>query len=99
MLRLTQIAFASLMFLCASCSSSDVQENRSVQTPHSEYSVCQNPRPKICTREYKPVCATKLTGVQCITVPCPSTEEVSYASACTACADPKVLKYKKGACN
>lgn len=59
---------------------------------------CKKPRPEICTREYNPVCATKNTSVVCVTTPCPSTEEKTYATGCTACADPKVIKYKQGQC-
>ena len=59
---------------------------------------CTNPRPQICTREYRPVCATKDTGVRCITTPCQSTEEITYATGCTACADPKVSHYRLGKC-
>ena len=59
---------------------------------------CKEPRPEICTREYMPVCATKNTGVVCVTTPCPSTEDKTYATGCTACADPKVIKYKQGQC-
>ena len=63
------------------------------------YSHCESPRPQICTREYNPVCAVKDTGVRCVTTPCPSAEEVTYATGCTACSDSKVIKHRPGACN
>ena len=59
---------------------------------------CKDPRPEICTREYNPVCATRDIGVRCVTTPCPSTEKVTKATACTACSDPKVSGYTPGAC-
>ena len=59
---------------------------------------CKDPRPKICTQEYMPVCANKDTGVRCITTPCPSSEQVTYPNACSACADDKVYGHIAGAC-
>lgn len=52
----------------------------------------------MCTMEYNPVCATRDTGIRCITAPCPSSERKTYSTACTACADPKVSGWTKGAC-
>jgi len=60
---------------------------------------CKKPRPKFCTREFNPVCAVKFSGIQCITKPCPATEEKTYSTGCTACADENVINYKLGACN
>ena len=59
---------------------------------------CKSPRSQMCTREYRPVCATRDTGVRCVTTPCPSTEQVTKSNACTACADEKVFSYTEGAC-
>ncbi|VAW58332.1 hypothetical protein MNBD_GAMMA08-2665 [hydrothermal vent metagenome] len=52
-----------------------------------EVTICESPRPQVCTMEYVPVCAT-LKNKQLKT----------YASGCSACADVKVVNYKKGAC-
>ena len=60
---------------------------------------CTSPRPQMCTRDYRPVCATRDTGVRCVTTPCPSTEMVTKSNACTACADEKVFGYTEGACS
>ncbi|SMF28296.1 hypothetical protein SAMN02745866_01811 [Alteromonadaceae bacterium Bs31] len=59
---------------------------------------CTEPRPKICTREYRPVCASKHTQAQCVAEPCPETVQQTYATACTACADPEVTRYTPGKC-
>ncbi|WP_339670619.1 hypothetical protein [Dasania marina] len=48
---------------------------------------CAEPRPQICTREYRPVC-----GVQ------ENSLAKSYGNACTACADVQVVYYLEGAC-
>ncbi len=60
---------------------------------------CKQPRPEACTKEYRPVCAQKDTGVRCVTTPCPSTEDVTASNACVACADPKTFSYRLEACN
>lgn len=59
---------------------------------------CKEPRLPVCTREYRPVCALKDTGIRCVTTPCPSSKKVTYSNACTACADKKVIGYQMGAC-
>ena len=92
------ITVLSITFLCISCSVSVTNETEKQHIDSNDSTKCKEPRPEICTREYMPVCATKNTGVVCVTTPCPSTEEKTYATGCTACADPKVIKYKQGQC-
>lgn len=59
---------------------------------------CEDPRPQICTRDYRPVCATRDNGIRCVTTPCPSTETATYGNACDACADPAVYYHQPGEC-
>jgi hypothetical protein len=59
---------------------------------------CTEPRSQVCTRDYRPVCATRDTGIRCITAPCPSSEQRTYSNGCEACSDPKVLQHVEGAC-
>ena len=59
---------------------------------------CEDPRPQMCTREYRPVCALRDTGIRCVTIPCPSTEWKTYGNACDACADVDVIGHLPGAC-
>ena len=59
---------------------------------------CREPRPEMCTQEYRPVCATRDNGVRCVTTPCDSTENVTYSNGCMACADPSVYYFRAGAC-
>ncbi len=86
--------------IVVACQSTPVPSD--VVTPQkpspSNYTQCTEPRPQICTREYRPVCATKDTGIRCVTTPCPSTEKSTYATGCVACSDPKVHGYEMGAC-
>lgn len=67
-------------------------------TPAQAYTECQDPRPQICTRENVPVCATRDTGIRCVTTPCPSTERRNYGNACLACLDTDVMWYEPGVC-
>jgi hypothetical protein len=48
---------------------------------------CEAPRPEICTREYRPVCARLQDG-----------SWKTYATGCTACADETVAGWIEGAC-
>ena len=59
---------------------------------------CTDPRPQMCTKELTPVCATRDTGIRCVTTPCPSSEQQTYNNACSACSDPDVYSYHVGAC-
>lgn len=72
-------------------------QDRAEENAQSEVA-CEEPRPRICTREYRPVCGRRDTGIRCITTPCPATEWKTFGNACTACRDPEVLSYVPGAC-
>lgn len=62
------------------------------------YQKCPAKRSEMCTKIYLPVCADVDTGIRCIRAPCPSVEQKTYASDCTACADTKVIGHRPGAC-
>ena len=49
--------------------------------------ICSEPRPQICTQEYRIVCAQMQDG---------SFKE--YSNGCTSCADPDVVGYCDGSC-
>jgi hypothetical protein len=48
---------------------------------------CADPRPQICTREYRPACGTHRDG-----------SRKTYGNACSACADGEVVSQAAGAC-
>ena len=86
------ILFSIIML--AACS----EHARSVPASDELAVECRDPRPQMCTQEYRPVCATRDNGVRCVTAPCDSTENVTYPNGCTACADPAVYYFRAGAC-
>jgi len=89
------ILLAAISVLMLSCANSQVKET---SEQDYLYKACKDPRPQICTREYRPVCAIKDTGIRCVTTPCQSTTHKTYGNACSACGDPKVISYHSGAC-
>lgn len=94
---------APLLLLLAACSQAPIaSEPPPAADPPAETrqqpAVCAEPRPEVCTAQYDPVCATRDTGIRCVTTPCPSTERKTMGNACSACSDPKVVSWVKGEC-
>jgi tetratricopeptide (TPR) repeat protein len=48
---------------------------------------CADPRPQMCTRDYRPACGSRRDG-----------SRKTYGNACSACADPEVTGQAAGAC-
>ena len=48
---------------------------------------CSEPRPQMCTMDYRPVCAQLENG-----------QFKTYSNGCTACSDSNVSSYRNGAC-
>jgi hypothetical protein len=48
---------------------------------------CPEPRPQVCTQDYRPVCAMMHDG-----------SFKTYSNGCSACSDPAVTGYREGAC-
>lgn len=83
-----RVAWAAALLVLVGCSSPASQ--RAPAPPRAAEPVisCVEPRPEVCTMEYVPVCATLASG-----------GSRTYASACTACADPAVAGYQDGLCS
>ena len=96
----------TLMILAVSvvelaCQSSPKKDSSTLLEPpskHTKIITCKDPRPEICTKEYRPVCAEVDTGLRCVKAPCASKDHKTYSNACTACADHKVFGYRFGTC-
>ena len=52
-----------------------------------QMTACTEPRPQMCTMDYRPVCAVLESG-----------ERREYSNGCSACSDPAVTGYVEGAC-
>jgi hypothetical protein len=89
-----KLALCFIYLAIAACDRSNVAASADVSIDLE----CPDPRPEMCTEEYRPVCALRDTGVRCITTPCPSTEWKTYGNACAACSDSDVIGYKLGEC-
>ena len=49
--------------------------------------LCKEPRPAICTMDYRPVCGLSKDET-----------EKTYSNGCSACSNPEVIAYIPGAC-
>jgi len=62
-------------------------------TPHDEPAIaaaaqaCEEPRPQVCTMDYRPVCANLADG-----------GVKTYSNGCSACGDAAVSSWTEGAC-
>ena len=71
-------------------------DNKPAKPTVAKFVKCKTSRPEMCTEEYRPVCATRNTGMRCGKAPCPATKKLTYPNACSACADKKVSGYLSG---
>ena len=77
-------AFAlSAVLVLGACAQNGVDESLSTAGATS----CPDPRPEVCTLEYRPVCGTLKDG-----------SDSTYANGCGACADVNVMSWTDGAC-
>ena len=75
------IIMSGLLLLLSACGSNSVKQA-------GELIACPpEPRPQVCTREYRPVCAVHIEGA-----------DKTYATGCVACTNPEVTGYRRGAC-
>lgn len=79
--------------LCVSCAISQPGDTSPEDRPidnepgATDVILCEEPRPQVCTREYRPVCASMIDG-----------SNRTYATGCTSCADESVVSYRSGSC-
>lgn len=76
--------FLALASLALSACATGSSEQRLVATADS---FCEEPRPEVCTLEYRPVCAQLRDG-----------SRKTYSNGCSACADTNVESWIADAC-
>ncbi len=82
-----QIATILLSLMAAGCAQPDTKSEPKEPARDPSRTVCVDPRPQMCTAEYRPVCAKLVNG-----------KDETYSTGCTACADTKVVSYIPSAC-
>lgn len=87
-----------LIVLTATLTACTAPQTSTESKSQPEFTNCPEQRPNVCTMDYRPVCATRDTGVRCVTTPCPSTEQKTYSNACGACADANVIGHIPDEC-
>jgi len=53
----------------------------------ADATICEDPRPQVCTMDYRPVCGTHKEG-----------SVKTYPNGCGACSNPDVTSWVEGAC-
>jgi len=79
--------------LLVGCAGSE-SEDALARAPDSGLRACLDPRPEVCTKQYRPVC-----GHRCAAPPCTEADRRSYGNGCDACADASVRAHRPGRCD
>jgi hypothetical protein len=82
-MRFPHCLMAGLILLLGACTTAPPVEPTMVTVTQ----VCEEPRPQVCTMDYRPVCASLTDG-----------GIKTYANGCTACGDAAVSSWTEGAC-
>jgi hypothetical protein len=94
MLPKTALYLLSILLLVA-CST----QGASVNVPNTiQLTGCTDPRPEVCTSEYRPVCGIRDTAIRCVKAPCPTNEYRVFPNACEACRDQQVFGHAESSC-
>ncbi|ARN73952.1 hypothetical protein [Oceanicoccus sagamiensis] len=75
------------LLLISGCAATDNTNQADKPTNTAVATTCEEPRPQICTMEYRPVCATLEND-----------ERKTFGSACSACGNGLVQAHRPGAC-
>ena len=80
-----RLAFLALLIALPACAEQPPPPRPAPAQPGQV--TCTDPRPQMCTRDYRPVCGTKRDGTR-----------QTYGNGCGACADAAVVTHVPGPC-
>lgn len=72
---------------CTACADAGVKAYVPGACGLPDMDACTEPRPQICTADYRPVCGRRDDGMLAL-----------YANACSACSDASVVGFAEGPC-
>ena len=62
-------------------------EQMDSETENKNQTICTDPRPELCTMDYRPVCGERNDG-----------SHKTYSNGCNACSDHEVIGFIEGEC-
>jgi hypothetical protein len=83
-------ALFALLFAAATAPACAQQPTPTQPAPPASpgQATCTAPRPQVCTKDYRPVCGTRIDGTR-----------QTYGNGCDACADANVVSHIPGPCS
>jgi len=87
MKRITIPHIYIFLIACISVSNLFASEVLAAEARGGVLTVCEEPRPQICTQDYRPVCGQRMDG-----------SVNTYSNGCSACSDKNVKNYREGVC-
>jgi hypothetical protein len=82
-MRFLRNVMSGLVLLLSACATTPQDEPALAAAAQ----VCEEPRPQVCTMDYRPVCANLVDGGL-----------KTYSNGCSACGDVAVSSWTEGAC-
>ena len=76
-----------LVVFCLMGCAAVTEEQQSTLRENKKLIICTDPRPEVCTMDYRPVCGERKDG-----------SLKTYANGCNACSDHEVIEYIEGEC-
>ena len=85
----SQLSTVTLLMLgLTACASGEPMADATLEKDNTEsLTFCLEPRPQVCTMDYRPVCAELKEG-----------GSKTYSNGCGSCTDTNVVAYRQGAC-
>ena len=83
-MKLSRLLLTTFFLALTACAT----QSPDMMTASASSQPCEEPRPEMCTRDYRPVCANLRDGTK-----------KTYSNGCTACSDANVDSWVDGECS